>query len=98
LLPLALGEPAADGDSGDRPRAGLYIINERGQNTGVERTFRLGDLVDLAAFGTTHKTYLSRLDIGIVGRGSLPEHDARDVVRQALVRAAEDAGFDAADL
>ena len=98
VLPLALGEPAADGDPGDRPRAGLYIINERGQNTGGERTFRLGDLVDLAPFGTTHKTYLSRLDIGIVGRGSLPEHDARDVVRQALIRAAENAGFDAADL
>ncbi len=98
VLPLALGEPAADGDPGDRPRAGLYIINERGQNTGGERTFRLGDLVDLAPFGTTHKTHLSRLDIGVVGRGSLSEPDARDVVRQALVRAAEDAGFDAADL
>jgi hypothetical protein len=98
VLPLALGEPTADGDPGDRPRAGLYIINERGQNTGGERTFRLGDLVDPAAFGTTHKTHLSRLHIGVVGRSSLSEHDARDVVRQALVRAAEDAGFDAADL
>jgi len=98
VLPLALGEPTADSDPGDRPRASLYIINERGQNTGGERTFRLGDLVDLAPFGTTHKTHLSRLDIAVVGRGSLSEHDARDVVRQALVRAAEDAGFDAADL
>jgi hypothetical protein len=98
VLPLALGEPEADGDPGDRPRAGLYIINERGQHTGGERTFRLGDLVDLAPFGTTHKTQLPRLDIGVVGRGSLSEPDAREVVRQALVRAAEDAGFDAADL
>jgi hypothetical protein len=47
---------------------------------------------------TTHKTQLSRLDIGVVGRGSLSEPDAREVVRQALVRAAEDAGFDAANL
>jgi hypothetical protein len=98
VLPLALGETVADSDSGDRPRASLYIINERGQNTGGERTFRLGDLVDLAPFGSTHKTYQSRLDIAVVGRGSLSEHDTRDVVRRALVRAAEDAGFDAADL
>ena len=97
VLPLALGE-RPDGDPGDRSRAGLYIINERGLNTGGERTFRLGDLVDLAAFGTTHKTHLSRLDIGVVGRASLSKNDARDVVRQALVRATEDAGFDAADL
>jgi hypothetical protein len=97
VLPMALGE-RPDGDPGHRPRADLYIINERGQNTGGERTFRLGDLVDLAAFGTTHKTHLSRLHVGVVGRGSLSEHGARDVVRQALVRAAEDAGFDAADL
>ncbi|MET8833230.1 hypothetical protein ABZV78_04855 [Micromonospora sp. NPDC004540] len=98
VLPLALGEPVAGGDPGDRPRASLYIINERGQNIGGERTFRLGDLVDLAPFGSTHKTYQSRLDIAVVGRGSLSGHAARDVVRRALVRAAEDAGFDAADL
>ncbi|MFB9415603.1 hypothetical protein [Dactylosporangium matsuzakiense] len=97
VLPLALGERPG-GDPGERPRADLYVINERGQNTGGERTFRLGDLVDLAAFGTTHKTHLSRLGIGVVGRGSLHERDVRDVVRQALVRSAEDAGFDAADL
>ena len=98
VLPLALGQPTADADPGDRPGAGLYIINERTENTGSERTFRLDDLVDLAPFGTTHKTYLSRLDTGIVGRTSLPGHDARDVVRQALIRATENAGLDAADL
>jgi len=98
VLPLALGEATADNDPGDRPRASLYIINEHAENTGSERTFRLTDLVDLAAYGSTDKTYLSRLDIAVVGRGSLSEHDARDVVQQALVRAAEDAGFDAADL
>ena len=47
----------------------------------------------LSTGDTTHKTHLSRLDIGVVGRASLSKHDARDVVRQALVRAA-----DAADL
>ncbi|WP_433616789.1 hypothetical protein ACQP2P_15830 [Dactylosporangium sp. CA-139114] len=97
VLPLALAD-RPDGDPGDRPRVGLFVINERGQNSGGERIFRLVDLVDLAAFGTTHKTHLSRLDIGVVGRGSLPVPEVRDVVRQAMVRAAEDAGLDAADL
>jgi len=98
VLPLALDEPDGDVDAGDRPRVSIYIINERPQNTGGERIFQLRDLVDLSPFGTTYKTHLSRLDIGVLGRGSLPEHQTRDVVRKALIRAAEDAGFDAADL
>lgn len=76
----------------------MHAINERGQNTGGPRTFRLSDLVDLTQFGTTHKTYLSRLDTAVIGRGPLPDHNARDVIQQALERAAEDAGFDTADL
>jgi hypothetical protein len=98
VLPMALGEPGSDVDPGGRPRVSLYIVNERPQNTGGERTFHIDDLVDLSAFGTTHKKHLSRLDIAVLGRGSLPEHEVRDVVRKALVRVAENAGFDAADL
>ena len=46
---------------------------------------------------TSTKTF-DRLSIVVRGRGSLPEHDARDVLQQALVRMADDAGFDAPDL
>lgn len=98
VLLLALDEPARDVDPGGRPRVSLYIVNERSQNTGGERTFHIDDLVDLSSFGTTHKKHLSRLDIAVLGRGSLPQHEARDVVRKALVRVAENAGFDAPDL
>jgi hypothetical protein len=98
VLPLAMVEPRADVDAGDRPRADLYVTKERAQHTGGNRTFRLSDLVDLSPFGTTHRTDLSRLDIAAIGRGSLSEHDAHTVVHQALVRAAKDAGFDTADL
>ncbi len=76
----------------------LYIINERSPDTGGDRTFHISDLVDLSPFGTTRKKHMSRLDIAVLGRGSLREHEARDVVRKALVRIAENAGFDAADL
>jgi len=98
ILPLALGEPATDVDPGGRPRVSLYIINERSPDTGGDRTFHISDLVDLSPFGTTRKKHMSRLDIAVLGRGSLREHEARDVVRKALVRIAENAGFDAADL
>jgi hypothetical protein len=65
---------------------------------GVFAFVQCGRLWAVTTPGTTHKTHLPRLDIGVVGRGSLNEHDAGDVVRQVLVRAAEDFGFDAADL
>lgn len=98
VLPLALNESSTDEDAGDRPRVDLYVVNQRGSNTGNERTFRLQDLVDLTAFGTTNKSHLTQLAVGVIGRGQLNGPDASNVVRQALVRAAEDAGFDAADL
>ena len=98
ILPLAANEPTLEANPGGRPRVGLYIINERSPNTGGERTFRMEDLVDLSPFGVTTKSYLSQLDIAVLGRGSLSEHEARDVIQKALVRIAENSGFDAADL
>jgi hypothetical protein len=98
VLPVALDRPDDDADPGDRPRADLYVINERPRNRGDQRAFAFNELVDLSAFGTTNKTHLDRLAIGVLGRGSLAEADAREVVRKGLVRAAEDAGFDSPDL
>jgi hypothetical protein len=98
LLPTALDTSDTEDDPGRRPRVDLYVINERPEHTGGERNFRLGDLVDLSGFGTTKKTHLHRLDMGVLGRGRLPAGEAREVIHQALIRAAEDAGFDAADL
>ncbi len=98
VAPLALYNQSGDIDPGDRPRADFYVINERPENRGDDRTFRFGDLFDMDAFGITTKSYLYRLAIGVVGRSSLPEHEARDVVQRALIRATEDAGYDGADL
>ena len=44
------------------------------------------------------KKHVSRLDVAVLGGGSLPEHEARDVVRKAPARIAENADFDGADL
>jgi hypothetical protein len=44
------------------------------------------------------KKHVSRLDVAVLGRGSLPEHEARDVVRKAPARIAENSDFDGADL
>ncbi|MEV6266713.1 hypothetical protein AB0L64_06090 [Kribbella sp. NPDC051936] len=98
VLPLALDEDISLPNPGGRPRVSLHLISEHPPNTGPKRTFRLGDLVDLSPFGTTQKTRLSQLDIAVIGRGSLPQEDVRDLVRTALRRMAEDAGFDRADL
>ncbi|MFK4088788.1 hypothetical protein ACI2LF_32035 [Kribbella sp. NPDC020789] len=98
VLPLALDEDTRIPSRGGRPRVSLHLISEHPPNTGPKRTFRLADLVDLSPFGTTQKTHLSQLDIGVIGRGSLSHEDARDIVRTALRRLAEDAGFDRADL
>ncbi|GAA3537154.1 hypothetical protein [Kribbella ginsengisoli] len=98
ILPLALGNPSAPADSAGRPRVSLHIISEHPSSNGEGRTLRLADLVDLSPFGMTHKQQLGRLDIGVLGRAALPDSEALLVVRQALARVAEDAGFDAADL
>lgn len=88
VLPQALDAPRPGVDLGNRPRVDMYIINERPEHTGDSRTFRLGDLVDLDVLGKTNKTHLHRLDMSVLGRGALPHDEARDVVRQALVRSA----------
>jgi hypothetical protein len=98
ILPLALHDGLVDVNMAGRPRVSLHLISERPPNSGGDRTFRLTDLVDLSPFGTSNKQRLSQLAIAVLGRGQLPEPDARDVLRHALSRLAEDAGFDRADL
>jgi hypothetical protein len=98
VLPLALYEDIRPPNTGGRPRVSLHLLSENPPNTGPKRTFRLDDLVDLSPFGNTQKTRLSQLDIAVIGRGALPQDDVRDIVRTALRRMAEDAGFDRADL
>lgn len=97
VLPLADDNSSLRGALG-RPRASLHLISEHPPNSRQGQTYRLSDLVDLSPFGSTHKSRLSRLDLGILGRASLPASEARDLVRSTLQRMAENAGFDRPDL
>jgi hypothetical protein len=59
-LPLALD--TGTGVTAGRPRASLYVINQRSPTTGKDPAYQFGDLVDLSVFGTTTKTF-DRLSI-----------------------------------
>jgi hypothetical protein len=97
-LPLAGGKTPDARKAGGKPRVSFHLLSEHPPGTGGERTFGLADLIDLSPLGETHRTNLSQLAIAAIGRGSMPTTEIREVVREAIIRMAEDAGFDRADL
>jgi hypothetical protein len=93
-LPLAMADGESSLDAG-RPRVSLHVISERPPNTQARP---VGELVDLSPFGITTKKRLSQLSLAVLGRGSMAPDERRTVVRAAIIRMAEDAGFVDADL
>jgi hypothetical protein len=83
--------------SGRPPRLELYIQNRRPENSGGPRTLRTLDVVDLSPFGRTRKAQLTDLSAGITAPVGLSAQETEEIVRQAMIRMAEDYGFTAAE-
>jgi hypothetical protein len=76
---------------------GLYIQNRHPETAGGPRTLRTLDLVDLSIFGTTRRTQLSDLSVGVTAPLGLSADEVDSLVRRALIRMASDFGFNAAE-
>jgi hypothetical protein len=79
------------------PRMELYIQNRHPEAGGGPRVLRTLDLVDLSVFGRTRRTQLGDLSVGVTAPLGLSPEEIGSLVRQALIRMANDFGFTAAD-
>ncbi|MEU8196451.1 hypothetical protein AB0C10_21980 [Microbispora amethystogenes] len=75
----------------------MYTVNERPVTEGGDRTLRPDQLLDLTAFGTTTRTHLCDLAIGVAAPLDLTDAEIDSTVMLALVRMGEDYGFTDAD-
>ncbi|WP_182907556.1 hypothetical protein [Microbispora sp. H13382] len=97
VLPLAVtADPTTVTPTG-APRLELYVVNERPVTEGGDRTLRTDQLLDLTAFGTTTRTHLYDLAIGVAAPLDLTDAEIDSTVKLAMVRMAEDYGFTDAD-
>jgi hypothetical protein len=96
-LVLATGESAGDVPPAGAPRLELYIQNRHPEASGSARVLRTLDLVDLSVFGSTRRPQLGDLSVGVTAPLDLSAEEIRSLVRQGLIRMAEDFGFTAAD-
>ncbi|MDZ5447757.1 hypothetical protein U2F26_34485 [Micromonospora sp. 4G57] len=97
VLPLAVTEDPTTVAPTGAPRLELYVVNERPDTTGGDRILRTDQLLDLSAFGTTTKTHLYDLAIGVTTPLDLRPAEIETTVKSAMVRMAEDYGFTDAD-
>ena len=96
-LVLTTGQSAEDVPSAGAPRLELYIQNRHPEGSGGPRILRILDMVDLSFFGETRRRHLGDLSIGVTAPLVLTVDEIRSLVRQGLIRTAEDFGFTAAD-
>lgn len=96
-LVLTTGEYAQDVPPAGAPRLELYIQNRHPELSGGPRTLRTLDMVGLSVFGPTRKTQLGDLSVGVTTPLGLSAEKIGSLVRQALIRMANDFGFTAAD-
>jgi hypothetical protein len=96
-LVLTTGENAVEVPPAGAPRLELYIQNRHPEASGGSRVLRTLDLVDLSVFGRTRKTQLGDLSVGVTTPLGLSAEEIGSLVRQALIRMANDFGFTAAD-
>lgn len=97
VLPLAMTDDVPPNVAG-RPRVSFHVVSEHPPNGRPDLTYSISDLVDLSPFGTTTKNHLSQLSLAVLGRGAISPDGIHEVVRAALTRMAEDAGYVHADL
>jgi len=97
VLPLAVAEDPTTIAPTGAPRLELYVVNERPDTTGGDRTLRTDQLIDLTALGTTTKTHLYDLAIGVTAPLDLTPSEIEATVKSAMVRMGEDFGFTDAD-
>jgi len=86
----------------DLPPAGatrleLDIQNRHPEASGGTRVLRTLDLADLSVFGRTRRPQLGDLSVGVTAPLGLSAEQIGSLVRQALIRMANDFGFTAAD-
>ncbi len=91
------GEKAVEVPPAGAPRSELYIQNRHPEGSGGSRTLRTLDLVDLSVFGRTRRAQLRDLSIGVTAPLGQSAEEIGSLVRQALIRMANDFGFTAAD-
>ena len=93
VLPLAGIGDLLDALPAGPPRLEFYIQNRRPENSGGQRILRTLDMVDLSAFGATRRAQITDLSVGITAPLGLTAEDTDALVRQALIRMAEDYAF-----
>jgi hypothetical protein len=101
VLPLMATTEPLDGRPAGAPRLELYISNERPELSGKPRTVRTLDMVDLSAFGRSRRTQLGDLSVGVTTPLGLDRASITKLVKEAMIRMAEDFAFtevDAAEL
>jgi len=97
MLALTAGEKAVEVPPAGAPRLELYIQNRHPETSGGSRVLRTLDLVDLSIFGRTRKTRLGDMSVRVTSPLGLSAEEIGSLVRQALIRMANDFGFTAAD-
>lgn len=93
VLPLAGTENLLDMPPAGPPRLEFYIQNRRPENSGGQRTLRTLEMVDMSVFGTTRKTQITDLAVGITTPLDLSVEETDALSRQVLIRMAEDYAF-----
>jgi hypothetical protein len=92
LALAATDDPLAVPPAG-APRLELYIQSERTDGPQNNQTLRTLDMVDLSALGSPRTSRPRDLSIGVTTPLSLPPTEIVSVLKEALVRMVEDAGF-----
>jgi hypothetical protein len=93
VLPLAGTENLMEATPAGPPRLEFYIQNRRPENSGGHRTLRTLDMIDLSVFGRTRRSQLTDLAVGINTPLGLSAEETSTLVRQAMIRMAEDYAF-----
>jgi hypothetical protein len=93
LMPTAAISDVRELCPAGAPRLELYVDNDRHGNSGAARTMRILDMIDMTPFGRTRKPDIDYCSVGITVPVGLAGDEIDRVVRKAIIRMAEDAGF-----
>jgi hypothetical protein len=93
IMPLAASEDPFSLPPAGAPRLEIYIQTYQRQATDSHTMANVLDYIDFSDFGSPRRAGLDLLSIGVTTPLALTTAEINDVIKQAIVRMVEDAGF-----
>ncbi|MBF6227144.1 hypothetical protein IU470_18790 [Nocardia abscessus] len=93
IMPLAASEDPFSLPPAGAPRLEIYIQTYQRQATDSHTMANVLDYIDFSDFGSPRRARLDLLSIGVTTPLALTTAEINDVIKQAITRMVEDAGF-----